>query len=56
VLYNTYVTAVQRALAVEFLHRPPSPSAPGGTYGDPVGLSLEEWMLPDRGWPQVVTG
>lgn len=47
-LYNTYVTAVQRAFAVELTHPPPQPPnapAPGGsTYVDAADLSLEEWL------------
>ncbi|MDX8032424.1 hypothetical protein SK803_19590 [Lentzea sp. BCCO 10_0856] len=45
-LYNTYVTAVQRAFAVEFAHRPPDqPAAPAPDAGfvDPADLSQEEW-------------
>ncbi|WP_184730860.1 hypothetical protein [Saccharopolyspora phatthalungensis] len=50
-LYNTYVTAVQRALAVELTHRPASPPsapAPDDTYVDPTELSLEEWVAQTR--------
>ncbi|MET9629038.1 hypothetical protein ABZX92_16405 [Lentzea sp. NPDC006480] len=45
-LYNTYVTAVQRAFAVEFAHRPPEqPSAPPpAAFADPVRLSPQEWQ------------
>ncbi|MGW6931212.1 hypothetical protein ACWGE0_14205 [Lentzea sp. NPDC054927] len=45
-LYNTYVTAVQRAFAVEFAHRPPDqPGVPASDAGfvDPADLSQEEW-------------
>ncbi|WP_188986848.1 hypothetical protein [Saccharopolyspora thermophila] len=47
VLFTTYMTAVQRALAVELSHRPESPSnqpAPDDTYTDPAELSFEEWV------------
>lgn len=50
-LYNTYVTAVQRALAVEFTHRsvnPPGPAAPGEAYVDHAELSFEEWLARTR--------
>ncbi|MGW1680464.1 hypothetical protein [Saccharopolyspora sp. NPDC002376] len=47
VLYNTYMIAIQRALAVEFSNRPaPQPSAPAtdDTYVDAMSLSPEEWV------------
>lgn len=53
-LYNTYITAVQRALAVESAHRPQSqespssPPAPGESSVDPAELSLEEFMARTR--------
>lgn len=49
-LYNTYITAVQRALAVETTRRPwnqeshPHPSMPGEFSVDPAELSLDEFM------------
>ncbi|WP_093150438.1 hypothetical protein [Saccharopolyspora antimicrobica] len=51
VLYSTYMTAVQRALAVELAHRPvqqPSAPAPDDAYVDPAALSLEEWVRRTR--------
>ncbi|MBP2471620.1 hypothetical protein JOF53_000492 [Crossiella equi] len=46
-LYGTYVTAVQRSLAVELtnrtVHQPP-PAPPGDTGTDSAELSLDEWM------------
>ncbi|MDA3646050.1 hypothetical protein LZ318_05685 [Saccharopolyspora indica] len=47
VLHSTYMTAVQRALAVELAHRPvrrPSAPAPDDAYVDPAALSFEEWL------------
>lgn len=53
-LYNTYITAVQRALAVEFAHRSQGaevasgPAASGESSADPAELSLEEFMARTR--------
>ncbi|MGW4208000.1 hypothetical protein ACWEIJ_08420 [Lentzea sp. NPDC004789] len=50
-VYNTYVTAVQRALAVEFAHRPAhsqNPSTPAKPEADPADLPLEDWMARTR--------
>lgn len=50
-IYNTYVTAVQRALAVEFAHRPAHqqrPSAPNDLRVAPADLPLEEWIAKTR--------
>lgn len=53
-LYNTYITAVQRALAVEFAHRSRAaeatsgPAAPGESSVDPAGLPLEEFVARTR--------
>ncbi|WP_091450088.1 hypothetical protein [Actinokineospora iranica] len=46
-LLTTYVTAVQRAFAVEYAHRPtdaPSTPVSGETFVDPTDLSFDEWM------------
>ncbi|XVS67970.1 hypothetical protein ACQPYE_18570 [Actinosynnema sp. CA-299493] len=50
-LYNTYVTAVQRALAVELTHRssgPPTRPAPQAVHVDPVDLPIEDWLARTR--------
>ena len=53
-LYNTYVTAVQRALAVESLRQPAEPAnpsdspAPAESFVDPAELSLEEFLARTR--------
>lgn len=50
-VYNTYVTAVQRALAVEFAHRAPEPQgqfASPAPRADPSDVPLEEWMASTR--------
>lgn len=53
-LYNTYITAVQRALAVESAHwlqsqaGPSSQSAPGESSVDPAELSLEEFLARNK--------
>ncbi|MCG8914578.1 hypothetical protein L6E12_02050 [Actinokineospora sp. PR83] len=53
-LYNTYITAVQRALAVEFTHRPQGqgdPSRPQAQAESPVHLAelpLEEFIARTR--------
>lgn len=53
-LDNTYITAVQRALAVESAHlpqsqeSPSSPSAPGESSADSAELSLEDFLARNR--------
>ncbi|WP_434452100.1 hypothetical protein [Lentzea sp. E54] len=50
-VYNTYVTAVQRAIAVEFAHRGPDPqsrSASPVPQTDPADVPLVEWMAGTR--------
>jgi hypothetical protein len=53
-LYNTYITAVQRAFAVESTRRshdqesPSSPSTPDASSADPAELSLDEFMARTR--------
>ncbi|GAA2842274.1 hypothetical protein [Crossiella cryophila] len=50
-LYNTYVTALQRALAVELAHRPKTPPpapAPDPDLLDPAELSVEEFLSRTR--------
>lgn len=53
-LYNTYITAVQRALAVESAHRSPEPAipseppAPAESLAGPADLPLDEFMARTR--------
>lgn len=53
-LYNTYITAVQRAFAVESAGRlsssesPSVPSVPGEPFVDPADLSLEDFVARTR--------
>jgi hypothetical protein len=47
-VYNTYVTAVQRALAVEFAHSAPDPRVQSGSDVPSDALPLEEWMAHTR--------
>ena len=48
-LYDTYVTAVQRALAVELTHRSSVPApAPEAAHVDPVDVPLEDWLARTR--------
>ncbi|MDX3657627.1 hypothetical protein PV646_09960 [Streptomyces sp. ID05-26A] len=50
-VYNTYVTAVQRALMVEAAHQAPEPQgrpAPPAPRADPTDLPLDEWTASTR--------
>ncbi|GLY48387.1 hypothetical protein [Lentzea sp. NBRC 102530] len=50
-VYNTYVTAVQRSIAVESAHRGPdahTQPAPPTQRPDPTDTPLEEWMASTR--------
>ncbi|AXB44784.1 hypothetical protein [Amycolatopsis albispora] len=50
-LFNTYVTALQRALAVELIHRPkstPRTPVPDSDSLDPAELSVDEFLARTR--------
>ncbi|WP_089948493.1 hypothetical protein [Lentzea xinjiangensis] len=47
-VYNTYATAVQRSVAVEFAHRPADEQIQAASYEPQPDLPLEEWMARTR--------
>ncbi|UJW32586.1 hypothetical protein L3Q67_01995 [Saccharothrix sp. AJ9571] len=54
-VFNTYVTALQRALAVELIHRPkPPPRTAAPDPLDPAALSVEEFLSRTRARSEAI--